>query len=199
MASFSEHMDDILERLPKWVAYPILVILWVGVPLLVSWILSAFFWSAPWLFVALLFLVPAASWWLSHKFERSPLPVNQAKVFRKATLAVYLVVAITVALNFSSIRDLLGEQLIPGYRVEYYEGEDSYGNPTEEASISTDHWFYTVLAYASAPIVYIALLLLFGFVYNTTARIVQHSQDYETRSQERSEQPPLSLLDDYEN
>jgi len=199
MASFTEHMNDILERLPKWVAYPIIVIIWVGVPLFASWILSAFFWSAPWIFVALLFLVPPTSWWLSHKFERSPLPVSQAKVFRKATLGVYLVVAITIALNFSSIRDILGEELIPGYRVEYYESQDSDGNPTVEADISTDHWLYTVLGYASGPIVYIALFFLFGFVYNATARIVQDSEEYQTRSQVQSEQPRLSLFDDYEN
>ena len=170
MASVGDHINEMFEKLPNWIAYLLLALLWVGIPLLAAYILSLLFWKLYWFFIFLFIFIPILSYIFKRKFRSSPIPIHQAKTLKKTVLAITGIVVLTFVINFQSIRDYLSNKIIPGYKVEYFDGESS--------NISTDHWYFTVLSYLILPIFFALLIIMITFVYRQLEKIKEDSEAY---------------------
>lgn len=180
MLNFFNKLSEFIEHLPRWLAYPIEIILFTIVffivPIMLVWLMSALFWQFPWFFVFLLVLIPALTWFLSNVYKKKPIPITRAKSLRKFLMICYIIVAIVVGLNFTPLRDMLAHKFIPKYEVEYREDYDSYGNTSYFPDINTSHWYFTIIAHAIIPFFYILLISLLIFQYSKASIIVEKSE-----------------------
>ncbi len=189
MLTFINNLFGKIESLPKWLSYPVNILLFITaffiIPSLSVWIMSFFFWSSPWLFISMLFLIPAGAYTLEKFYRRNPPEIRQAKNLRRIILVFYTIVSVTVGLNVSTIRDFLGYKFIPKYYIEYQEGSDSYGNTAYFPDISTSDWYFTLLAHVVVPMLHVFLIALFVLLYSLVSGIVQSSKNSENLIQDK--------------
>ncbi len=164
--TFLSSLNDLLNKLPKWLAYPLVVLLLFCVPATI-YILSFFLFSwFSWLILSILFLNPSVTY-LFNKKPRISLQLKfDKRLYRKIVLTIQTVGSIVVALNYFVIQDSIGKTVVPGYRVTYSEDRDSYGESETVYKITSKHWFYTLLMYGLGPFSTGLLIFLFSIVYN---------------------------------
>jgi len=174
-----KYINEMFEKLPNWISTPLFYILIIIVPLLITLLLSLLFWKLYWLFILFYLLIPSISFILRKKYKSSPISIHKAKSIKKALLIIAGVVVLGFVINFNLVSDYLSYKFIPNYSVEYSEGEGRYGEPITETNVSTNHWYWTTLAYFIRVVISALLLLMLYIVFLQSEKMVEDSQKSE--------------------
>ena len=92
-------------------------------------------------FLFLWFFIPVIALWLNTGAVRSAFSISSLKIVRNFLLGAVISLSFASFVHYDLIRDFIGQRIVDGYEVRYYEDTDEYGRTSMAADVSTDHWY----------------------------------------------------------